>query len=237
MSNKTVLTIEEVKAIINATTCLRDRALVYLLADTGIRCSEALAIKLNDIDYENNTIMIPHLKIGVKKTCCGCGRQAGGKQAFCVKCGADISDVKSEGEEKRTRIVNVGNVAMNNIQEYVKARKGIKRYETDLLFPIKRVTVNDIVKQAAIKAGLSGKILTNPETGRKHFVSPHKFRDALAVDWLSSSFDDVTEADKQKALQMHLGHKRYETTARYQKLSEKSISNVSSKVRKNRLGD
>lgn len=236
MSNKTVLTDEEVKKIINSAKNMRDRALLSLLADTGIRCSEALAIKPQDIDYAGKTVMIPHLKVGIKKKCSGCGRMAGGKQLFCVKCGADISKIKPEGEEKHIRLVNVGDQTLFYIKEYLTARKGYKSEESGLVFAIKRQAVNDIVRSAAEKAGLSGKILTNPETGRKHFVSPHKFRDALAVAWLGSELDGVSESDKQKALQMHLGHRRFETTARYQKLSEKSISDVSTQIRNRRFG-
>ena len=66
-----------------------------------------------------------------------------------------------------------------------------------------------------------------------HYVHPHTFRDSLAVDWLT--LDDT--GDSQKLLQNHLGHKRYETTARYFKLTPVQVTDAADKVRRHRFGE
>ena len=59
---KTYLEPEEGRLLEGAGTCLRDRLLVRLLFHTGCRISEALALKIEDIDFEQGTVTIPHLK-------------------------------------------------------------------------------------------------------------------------------------------------------------------------------
>ena len=48
----------EVKAVVRACTTLRDRLLVTLLADTGLRASEAGGIDIEDIDVKASSILV-----------------------------------------------------------------------------------------------------------------------------------------------------------------------------------
>ena len=56
----------EVEQVERAATCLRDRLLVRLLFRLGCRISEALALKVEDIDFDQGTLTIQHLKARLK---------------------------------------------------------------------------------------------------------------------------------------------------------------------------
>ena len=94
----------------------------------------------------------------------------------------------------------------------------------DRIFPITRRSVNIILGYLSKKAGLSGKILTHPTSNRKHFISAHRFRDALAVYWLKKKQGSSLEG--QKALQEMLGHQSFATTARYFKLGMDEVKGI-----------
>lgn len=229
MPLKTYLTPDEIRSIIESAPTLRDKLIISFLADTGCRVSELLALKTGHIDFDRQLVLIPHLKAGLRKKCPSCGKSTGRRQNFCPKCGANISQVVAEGNEERTRLVNVGQKTLELCRQYLEQRKN----NTDRLITITRQMVYRIIRECAKEAGLDGKCILNPETGRMHFVHPHSLRDSLAVDWLT--LDD--SGDSQKMLQDHMGHKRYETTARYFKLTPAAVGQAADKVRRHRFGD
>ena len=229
MPLKTTLTPDEIQAIIDKAPTLRDKLIISFLADTGCRSSELLALKVGHIDFERQMVLIPHLKAGIRKKCPKCGKSAGRKQNFCPRCGADISQVLAEGDEVRTRLVNVGQRTLELCHQYLEQRGN----NTDRLINLTRQMVYRIVREAGRKAGLDGQMILNPNTGKLHYVHPHLLRDSLAVDWLT--LDD--SGDSQKMLQDHLGHKRYETTARYFKLTPSQVARTANEVRRHRFGD
>ncbi len=67
--------------------------------------------------------------------------------------------------------------------------------------------------ECAAKAGLPE--LVNPETGKRHSISPHRLRDAFAVHAMKT--DD--SGDGIRLLQEHLGRASFNTTARYRKIA------------------
>jgi len=225
---KTYLTSDEIRKMTEAAPTLRDKVIVAFLGDTGCRVSELLRLKTQHIDFDRRLVLIPHLKAGLRKKCPSCGKSVGRRQNFCPKCGKDISDVTPEGSEEHTRLINVGEETLNLCREYLDKRKG----NSDQLIPLTRQMVGLIMRRCAEAIGLGGKVMLNPETGKQHYVHPHNMRDSLVVDWLT--LDD--SATSQKALQVHLGHKKYETTARYQKLTPESIAGAADKVRRHRFG-
>lgn len=225
---KTFLTSQEVKAMIDAADNLRDKAVIYLLADTGCRVSELVRIQADEIDFERGIILIQHLKQRVKKQCPKCNRQAGHKQNFCPKCGADISKIALSGESKVSRLINVGPEALKAASNYLDARKN----DSELLIPISRQMVYRIVRDLADRVGIHGRALLHPATLKYHYAHPHSFRDALAIDWASVAGD----AEGQKALQAQLGHQSFESTARYLKLAPEKHREITDKVRSKRFG-
>ena len=68
-------------------------------------------------------------------------------------------------------------------------------------------------KECAEKASLPK--LVNPETGKTHNISPHRLRDSFAVH--AVKLDD--SGDGLRLLQEHLGHRSFDTTAKYRKIS------------------
>jgi len=229
MALKTVLTPEEIKAMISYAENLRDKMVISFLADTGCRVSELLQLNVDQIDFDQKLVLIPHLKVGLRKRCPGCSKSTGRSQNFCPRCGTDISGIVAEGIEERHRLINVGEQTLNLCREYIDKRKR----NSEKLVSLTRQMVYVIIRKCAAGAGLDDKIILNPETGQMHYVHPHGFRDSLAVDWLT--LDD--SGDSQKLLQEHLGHKRYETTARYFKLAPAQVAVAASEVRRHRFGD
>lgn len=124
MALKTHLTSKEIEALIDAAPTLRDKMIISFLADTGCRISELLQLKVHHIDFEQKMVLIPHLKAGIRKRCPTCGKSAGRRQNFCPKCGNDISKVVAEGDEERTRLLNVGQRTLDICQQYIEKRGG-----------------------------------------------------------------------------------------------------------------
>src|SRR5512135_1481272 len=55
-----VLSPDELRTIIAACETPRDRALIMLLADSGLRCSEVIALDWSDIDFSNGLLRVRH---------------------------------------------------------------------------------------------------------------------------------------------------------------------------------
>jgi integrase/recombinase XerD len=228
MPLKTCPTSEDIAAMIASVDNLRDQAILSFYADTGARVSELLSIEVDNVDLENRTIMIRHLKRGIKKKC-SCGRSAGRNTKFCSKCGADLGKVIAEGISERQRLISVSEETAQLFKEYITATKPEGK-----LFNLSRQSIYEMVRRAAAAVGLDGKCIINPVSGKKHFVHPHNFRDSLAVSWLAVAGDN---ANKQKALQEQFGHASYDTTMRYNKLSPAKVKSVSDEVREARFGN
>jgi len=83
---------DEVTLMEKATTNLRDRLLIRLLFRLGCRVSEALAIKVEDVDFAHGTVTIKHLKSRLKLSCPNCGARLGMSHSFCPKCGVKLDE-------------------------------------------------------------------------------------------------------------------------------------------------
>jgi len=57
---KTYLEPEDIELMEQAASCVRNRLLIRLLFHLGCRVSEALALKVSDIDLERATVTILH---------------------------------------------------------------------------------------------------------------------------------------------------------------------------------
>jgi integrase/recombinase XerD len=83
---------EEVTLMEEAASNLRDKILIRLLFHLGCRVSEALALKVEDIDFTQGTVTIVHLKRRAKLSCPNCGVRLSLSHSFCPKCGVRIDD-------------------------------------------------------------------------------------------------------------------------------------------------
>ena len=222
-SLKTYLELGEVERLMQAAPTLRDKLIIRFLFRTGCRVSELCSLKAANIDFKRGLILIDHLKRLPRMLCPSCEKKVGRKSRFCPYCGTELTETEPK-EVRRQRLIPLDRETFKLIKEYLKKR----RSNDDRLIPLTRQRVNQILKEAAETAGLGGKILLNPEsgTGERHYVSPHKLRDAFAIYWL----DTKDDPEAQKALQEQLGHMRFDTTARYLKLDVQRIGKVYKEV-------
>jgi integrase/recombinase XerD len=83
---------DEVAMMEKAASNLRDKILIRLLFHLGCRISEALALKVEDIDFVRGTVTIIHLKRRVKLSCANCGAGLTVNHSFCPKCGIKVDE-------------------------------------------------------------------------------------------------------------------------------------------------
>ena len=83
---------EEIAQMEKAASNLRDKLLIRLLFHLGCRISEALSVKVDDIDFDHGTVTIIHLKCRVKLSCSSCGARVSMGHIFCGKCGVRIDE-------------------------------------------------------------------------------------------------------------------------------------------------
>jgi integrase/recombinase XerD len=197
-----------------AASNLRDKLLIHILFKLGIRITEALSIKVGDTDFTQSTITIIHLKRRLKLFCLSCGTRLGATHLYCPRCGGKIEKSQAEElEKRRQRILPVDKETLAMLKDCIKRGGPVEKDGKALIFGINRHRAWQIVKQCAEKAGLPR--LVNPETGKTHNVSPHKLRDAFAVNAVKHN----DSGDGLRLLQEHLGHQSFNTTAKYRKVA------------------
>ncbi len=211
---KTYLEIEEVERLEDAAEYLRDKLLIRLLFHLGCRISEALGVTVSDIDFNQGTITILHLKARTKLSCPHCQAHLGHSHKFCPQCGLEVKEVVAqEREHRRLRTLPVDTKTLDMLRDYVDRGGPAARNGKQLVFGINRHRAWQIVTECARKAGLPS--LKNPETGKVHNVSPHRLRDAFAINAVKHN----DSGDGLRLLQEHLGHQSITTTMRYRKIS------------------
>jgi len=215
---KTYLESHDVESLEKAATCIRDRLLVRLLFHLGCRISEALAIRVRDIDFDQGTVTIEHLKTRLNLTCPNCNTRLGRSHIFCPGCGARVEKAISQSKEhRRVRTLPIDSDTLKMLKDYICRGGPVSQKGKVLIFGINRHRAWQVIQECAEKVGL-GK-LVNPETGKLHNVSPHRLRDAFAV--MAVQRDDST--DSIRMLQEQLGHASIGTTMRYRKVAGQEL--------------
>jgi len=211
---KAYLEPEEVNQIEEAGEYLRDRLLIRLLFRLGCRISEAIDLAVSDIDFDQGLVTIEHLKVRLNLTCPDCGTRLSRTARFCPGCGRAVEKaVCEEKEHRRVRTLPIDSDTLDMIKDYIDRGGPVSHNSRQLLFGISRRRAWQIVRDCAEKAGLNN--LVNPETGRRHHVSPHKLRDSFAI--MAVKKDD--SGDGLRLLQEHLGHQNINTTMKYRKVA------------------
>ena len=116
---------EQVERLIDTATNPRDRLLVRIPWRSGIRVSELISIRIQDIDFDNRAIVIKVQKI----------RKRDGKAI------------------ERRRVVPIDQGTLDMVREYLEWRKQFP-YKGELLFPISRARVNQIYWKLGRRAGI-----------------------------------------------------------------------------------
>lgn len=211
---KAYLEIEEVAKMAAVADNLRDTLLIRLLFHLGCRVSEALALEVKDIDFDQCAVTIQHLKSRLKLSCPECQTALGKNHSFCPHCGTKVDKaVAEQRDQRRMRTLPIDDDTLTMLEEYIRRGGPIHRGGKRLVFGINRHRAWQIIKECAEKVSLPK--LVNPETGRVHNVSPHRLRDAFAV--MAMKKDD--SGDGLRLLQEHMGHQNFNTTAKYRKVS------------------
>jgi len=211
---KTYLEPGDVELMEQAASCERDRLLIRLLFRLGCRVSEALSIKVSDVDFERATVTILHLKRRLRLSCPGCRARLGSRHQFCPGCGGEVNEATMRQQEhRRVRNLPVDKHTLKMLRDYVISNRFTFNGGSELVFGLNRHRVWQIVRDCARRAGLPN--LANPETGRMRGVSPHRLRDAFSVH--AMKLDD--SGDALRLLQEHLGHASFNTTAKYRKVA------------------
>ena len=211
---KTYLDILDIGKMENFARSLRDRLLIRLLFHLACRVSEALAITTADIDLEQATITILHLKTSSRLLCPYCKARLARRHRFCPECGEEVNEaMKHKQERRRIRVLPVDKKTLEGLKEYIEINRLSRGNDSMPLFNLNRHRAWQIVRDCAKRAGLPD--LVNPETGRVRGVSPHRLRDAFSVH--AMKLDD--SGDALRLLQEHLGHASFNTTAKYRKVA------------------
>ena len=222
---KAYLEAEEIDTLENAADNLRDRLLIKLLSHLGCRVSEALGIAVEDIDLDNHTITIQHLKTRTKLSCPECSARLGKSHTYCPKCGARVEKtIAVEKEHRRIRTLPIDGKTLGMVKDYISRGGPVIRGSQRLIFGINRHRAWQIVRQCAERVGLPN--ILNLETGRIHGVSPHRLRDYFSVRAVKR--DD--SGDGLRMLQEHLGHQSIFTTMRYRKVAGEELKTWYTKV-------
>jgi integrase/recombinase XerD len=215
---KAYLEPKEIEQLERAATNLRDKLLIRFLFKSANRISEALAIGVGDIDFIHKTVTIQHLKIRLNLSCPNCGARLSKSHKFCPSCSNSVEKAIAQAREhRRVRTLPIDDETLQMLKGYIKRGGAVTQDGKKLLFCINRHRAWQIVKECAEKAGLPK--LLNPETGKLHHVSPHKLRDAFAVNAIK--IDD--SGDGLRMLQEHLGHQSFNTTAKYRKVAGEEL--------------
>lgn len=173
---------------------------------------------------------ILHLKVRLRLGCPVCSAALGRSHGFCPKCGTKVSQtIAKEQQQRRFRTIPLDKETLEILQDYIRRGGPVKRGDRNLIFGINRHRAWQIVKECAERAGLPK--LINPETGKTHYVSPHRLRDAFAVHAVRLN----DSGDGLRLLQEHLGHDSFDTTAKYRKVAGEELKDWYQKLWQNEV--
>ncbi len=185
----------DVEKLITAAKNPRDKAFISLLAREGIRISEAIQIKISDIDFKRRTLTILHLKERAKLKCPHCEAILGKRHIFCPECGKKVDQaLREKVEQRRQRTIPIYSVTLWLLGQYLEWRLKFS-YRGPLLFPFSRQRGWQLIEKLGRRAGIKG-------------LHPHGFRHMLATQWVAKGLDV-------KKLQILLGHASIATTMEY----------------------
>jgi site-specific recombinase XerD len=140
----------QIARLIQAATNPRDALLVRIPWRTGIKVSELVGIRIQGIDFENRAIVVKVQKI----------RKEDGKVI------------------ERKRVVPVDEGTLDMVKGYLQWRKQFP-YQGDLLFPITRQRVNQILWKLGKRAGITN--IGTPVVSKYTKFHPHLLRHSFSI--------------------------------------------------------
>ena len=118
------------KDYIDAATCLRDKLLIRLLARLGCRVSEAPALTVDDIDFQQSTVRIEHLKSRIRLVCTNCNARLDKSHSFCPRCGKAVDKTVTEEKEYRLKKLQEAREVLQ--REKLRSQEGKEIYKKRL---------------------------------------------------------------------------------------------------------
>ena len=201
---------KQVERLVAAATNPRDRAFIALLARSGIRISEAIQLKVTDIDFNAEMMSITHLKERSKLKCPHCGEGLGKRHLFCPGCGNKVDKaVRQKIELRRQRTIPIDHDTLRLLEEYLEWRRSFP-YRGPLVFPFTRQRGWQLVEKLGRRIGIRG-------------LHPHSLRHFLATRWVNRGLDI-------RKLQIMLGHASVATTMEYVDSSFEQLAHEYSKL-------
>jgi integrase/recombinase XerD len=195
---------EEYEAMIDATSKVRNKLVLQLLWETGCRSSEAVAIKIADIDRDEKSIKIESSKKG----------ELSGSKSRTVYYSRTFELTLREWLDRGERGKYLG--AEEGEDGYLLVTRESPQMAVD------RIT--EIVKKVAAEADVQ-KILYQDASGvDRHRVTAHAFRHSYAVHRVKNGMPIVY-------LQELLGHEDIEMTREYLEFRKEDIAEAERKYR------
>ena len=138
---KVYLTPEEVERMAQAATCVRDELLIRMLFWGSCRVSEAIGIRVEDVNPAQGTLTIQHLKTRIRLSCPHCNTRLSRAARFCPGCGKDIpTPLRKEQEMHRIRTIPLEKRTMDRLVDFIRRDK-----TQGLIFKIGRIQALKVV--------------------------------------------------------------------------------------------
>jgi integrase/recombinase XerD len=206
--------VRDVERLEEEAPSLRDRLLIRILFRCGPLVSEALRLRVEDVDFVGGGLRIEEVKTRVELACARCGGRLARSHAFCPGCGARaVRPRVTERALRRSRVVPLDAGTLELLREYVERGGPVLRDGELFLFEIARGRVRQIVRECARRARL--RPLVDPDTGKRREVTPQRLREAFAVMQLRRD----GSRNGARRLRRLMGHSRMAATMRYRRLA------------------
>ena len=145
----------EIEMMERFASCLRDRLLIRILIRLGCHVSEALALKVGDIDFEQGTVTILHLKTRIRLSCHKCKAGLGRRHQFCPECGEEVNKArKRQQEHRRIRTLPVDRDTLEMLRDHIDSNQATYHDDSVLLFGLNRHRAWQIIRDCAGRADL-----------------------------------------------------------------------------------
>ena len=137
----------EVGQLERAAEYLRNKLLIRLLFRLACRITELLGIGVDDIDFNQRSVTIEHLKVRIKLSCPECHTRLSKAAKFCPGCGVQVEQaVAEEKEHRHQRTLPVDEDTLAMLREYIDRGGPVSANGKQLLFGLKRSQASNIVK-------------------------------------------------------------------------------------------
>ena len=175
---KTYLEPSDADRLEQASQYLRDKILIRLVFRLACRISEAVAISVEDIDFERKKVAIPHLKSRVDAICPTCKTRLARSYRWCPGCGSRNEDPELRiSEHRRVKSLRLDDKTLEMLREYIERGGAVSRNGQNLILGISPSHAYYIIRECARQASLP--YLADPKTGKLRRVSLHKMRDTV----------------------------------------------------------